>query len=226
MIWDVITRAFEKLKTPASPAYPLPGVEFHSRLATATRANDRGGRPWSKVTGITLHQTACVLGERPARWDTLGAHVGVTRAGKVIHVHEFNRIVWHGNGFNSQCIGVEMDGLYAGVDGDPSTVWDNPATTQHETGMAVTPELVEAALDTIRWICAEVSRHGGKVKVLVAHRQSSATRRNDPGSAIWTRVALPLHAELKLSDGGPGFKIGDGYAIPEAWDPSRVGVRY
>jgi hypothetical protein len=23
-----------------------------------------------------------------------------------------------------------------------------------------------------------------------------------------------------------GFKLGDGYAIPEAWDPSRTGVKY
>ena len=92
--------------------------------------------------------------------------------------------------------------------------------------MQLTPEAVEATKALIRWIVAEVAAHGGQVRALVAHRQSSATRRNDPGSAIWQAVALPMHAELGLSDGGVGFAIDGGKPIPEAWDPRCVGVRY
>jgi N-acetyl-anhydromuramyl-L-alanine amidase AmpD len=193
----------------------------------ASRANDHGPRPWSRVTGICLHQTACLLGERPARWSTVGAHVGVTRSGRVMWIQNFDRVVWHGNGWNRGTVGIEIDGLYAGVEGDPATVWDDPSTPQHEQAMTLTPEAVQATQQAIRWICSVVAKHRGKVTALVAHRQSSGSRRNDPGSAIWHAVALPMHAELGLGDGGPGFKLGTGRPVPEAWDAAgHKGEKY
>lgn len=203
-----------------------PIANFHDVRATASHKSDGGPRPWTSITGITLHQTACYLGESPERWATVGAHVGVTRGGRVIHIHDFDRVIWHGNGFNQRTIGIECDGLYAGVEGDASTVWDDPSTQKRELAMTPTKDLVSQAQQTIRWIVQEVARHGGKVSKLLAHRQSSGSRRNDPGSALWRMVAMPMHAELSLDDGGPGFRIGTGYAIPEAWDPARVGVKY
>lgn len=181
-----------------------------------------GRRALAKTTGICLHQTACLLGERPERWDTVGCHVGITRSGKVIWLHDFDRVVAHGNGWNAQTVGIEIDGLYAGIEGDAKTVWDDPSTPQRELGMVLTVETEIAVKDAIRWICGKAPA----VKALVAHRQSSESRRNDPGSAIWQRIALPMMKECDLSDGGPGFKIGDGRPIPEAWDPSRRLVRY
>jgi len=184
------------------------------------------GRPWSKVTGVCLHQTACVLGERDERWDSVGAHVGITASGKIEWLHGFDRVVAAANGFNAQTVSIEVDGRFEGVEGDPSTLWDDPSTPVREAATTFTPAQVAAVKDAVRWIVAEVAAHGGQVKVLVAHRQSSGQRRSDPGSAIWRRAALPLIAELGLHDGGHGFKIDDGYPIPEAWDPSRVGIRY
>lgn len=205
----------------------IPAADFYDNRDRAGRAGVYGRRSWKDVTGICLHQTACVLGERPGRWDNVNCHVGVTRAGKAIWLHDFTDVVAHGNGWNNRCVGIEMDGLYAGVDGDPSTVWNDPTTPQGEVGQVPTPELVATSLEVVRWICHVVKSHGGEIKYLVAHRQSSQNRRDDPGSALWKAVALPLHAELGLTDGYPGtLKIGDGYAIPESWDPSRAGVRY
>jgi hypothetical protein len=178
-------------------------------------------RSWSKVTGLCLHQTACVLGERVERWDSVGSHVGITRAGQEFWLHDFDRIVAHGNGWNARTVGIEIDGLYAGVEGDPATVWDDPSTARREVGQDLTPESVEACCAAIRRIVARVASHGGAVKVLVSHRQSSSSRRNDPGSAIWQRIAVPMSAELGLSDGGAGFKIGDGRSVPREWDPTR-----
>jgi N-acetyl-anhydromuramyl-L-alanine amidase AmpD len=202
---------------------------FFDRRASASLAgqkHDGGSRPWNRITGICLHQTACNLGENPPRWDTVGAHLGITRQGKVVWLHDFDRIIWHGNGWNAQTVGIEMDGLYAGVQGDATTVWDDPETPFREQAQTPTPELIHATQGACRWIFDEVAKHGGKVTALVAHRQSSTSRRNDPGSALWQGVALPLIRELGLSDGGPGFKLVDGYPIPEAWDPTRVGIRY
>jgi hypothetical protein len=227
-LWSTL---FDLFNRPVVTDSVTPGKVFLDRRKTAAQAHGPGGkwkvgrRPWSKVTGICLHQTACWLGERPERWDTVGAHIGITRAGRVIWLHDFTHLVAHGNGWNNQTVGIEIDGLYAGVKGDPSTVWDDPDTAGHETEMELTIETIISAKETISWIVRECATYNANISALVAHRQSSKDRRNDPGSAIWKSIALPMSDELVLSDGGPGFAIG-GYPIPEAWDSSRVGIKY
>ena len=212
--------------TKAAPLGPkLESGRFHDLRSMASQKNVGGRRAWKQITGVTLHQTACVLGERPQRWATVGAHLGVTRAGQVIWMHDFEKIVWHGNGFNGHTIGIEMEGTYAGVEGDDRTFW-RPKDEPNRKPQTPTIELVEAARATVRWVCQEVARHGGRIKQLVAHRQASNQRDSDPGSALWQQVAMPLHKELSLSDGGPGYTVGNGYPIPEKWDPSRAGVKY
>lgn len=211
-----------RLVPPLLEAYPPPEGLVDLRR-TSLPENDHGGREWEDVSGITLHQTACILGERPGRWNTVSAHLGVMRSGASVWMHDFNRIVWHAQGFNRRCAGIEIDGNYEGVEGDPSTLWDNPGTAARDKATLLTIESIETTKQLIRWICSVVAVHGGQVKALVAHRQSSATRRNDPGSGIWSRIALPMHDELGLSDGGDGFRIGQGYPIPAAWDPKRTG---
>lgn len=201
----------------------LPGLEFHDLRTTATYDAVGGRRAWALVTGITLHQTACDFGaERPERWNTLHAHVGASREGHVFWCHDFDRVVWHGNELNGRTVGLEMEGNYAGVAGDRSTAWQpgNGAL------MVPTPELVTASCAAIRWICQVVAQHGGQVKYLFAHRQTAGSRRADPGAELWQQVALPMLAELGLSDGGPVFKIDNGRPIPEAWNPAYVGNEY
>jgi len=227
--WEALSVALGSNPTVPPTTSPIPGVEFYDRRAYAKQAHGSEGqwpvtdRPIASVTGVCLHQTACMLGERPERYDSVGAHFAVTRAGKVIWMHDFDRKVAHGNGWNNGTVGIEIDGLYAGVEGDPSTVWDDPSTPSRETGMALTPETVAATRALLRWIKQQL---GPQMNAIVAHRQSSGSRRNDPGSAIWQSVALPLHVELDCSDGGVGFKLGDGLPIPEAWDPRCKGIKY
>lgn len=191
-------------------------------------------RRWGATRGITLHQTACNMGERIERYDTIGAHFAVLRSGRILRMCDLNRIVYHGHGWNAQCVGIEIDGLFPGLENDPDTAqdealrttWDDPSTPTREQPMRMTPQQGTAARQLVRWIAWETARNGGKIKILCAHRQSSKDRPNDPGQQVWREVALPLHVELGLNDGGPGFRLGDGYEVPEAWDPSRVGVRY
>jgi hypothetical protein len=202
---------------------PTNVTAFHDIRKSASLTHVFGKRAWSECTALVLHQTACHLGERPARWRTVGAHIGVTRGGQILYIHDFTRKVVSANGFNNRGISIECDGLYEGVAGDPSTLWDDPSTPHREQGQTPTPELIEAARAAVRWACAVVSANGGTVSRLVAHRQSSANRRNDPGSALWQAVAMPMMEELGLSDGGPGFRIGGGREIPREWDPSRTG---
>lgn len=206
-------------------AFPPPDVLITRRFEARLHHRDGGTRSWRKITGICLHQTACDMGERVERYDTLGAHFAVLRSGRVVWVHELERFVWHGNAWNAGTVGIEINGLFEGVLGDPKTVWDDPTTKVHEVGQRVTPAQIVATKQLVRWICTLVAQKKGEIKALVAHRQSSKNRRDDPGSEVWKEIALPLHAELGLNDGGPGFVL-DGLPIPEAWDPSRKGIKY
>jgi N-acetyl-anhydromuramyl-L-alanine amidase AmpD len=173
------------------------------------------------------------MGERLERYDAINVHFVVTRAGKILRLYDLDTATCHGNGWNNQTVGIEIDGLYAGQEDDPTTLvdesllttWNDPTTPHRETPMQVTPEAMEAARNLVRWICEEVALNKGKVGVLVAHRQSSASRRNDPGEAIWRAVALPMMAELGLHSGGDGFKLDDGYPIPEVWGGAN-GIKY
>lgn len=217
---------------------PIPLIQpelFHDRRKFAARAHGinkktrlpipRWKRDWSRVTGICLHQTACVLGERPGRWDGVGCHVGIMRSGGAVWLHDFNWGVVHGHGWNARTVGIEIDGVLAGVKGRPDTVWDDPSTKRREIDLGLTDAQVVSGLAVIDWIVAEVARHGGRIKALVAHRQSIDDRRNDPGSEAWQRIALPASAKHGLTDGGDGFKLGKGRPIPREWDPNRT-ARY
>ena len=212
----------------AAPIGPrLDSGRFNDLRAAASQERVGGRRAWTDITGITLHQTACMLGERPQRWQSVAAHLGVTRGGQVMWMHELEQVVWHGNGLNASTIGIEMDGEYAGIEGDDRTFW-RPADEPGRTPQAPTDALVQATIATVVWLCDEVKRHGGRVAHLYAHRQASNTRESDPGSALWQRVALVLlsRADLALDDGGPGYKVGSGLPIPVEWDPRRVGYTY
>lgn len=211
---DLVARAWQ-----TRPALDLPGVEFHDRRKQAAQTHHgypTRRRLLSRVTGICLHQTGCHMGERPARYDGMGAHVGVTRAGKVIWLHDFNRRVIAANGWNDGTVSIEIDGLYAGIEGNQDTVWNDPRTPHREQGMTLTPEAAEAARQVVRWIVASVP----SVRVIVAHRQASASRRSDPGEAIWRQVALTSGLETANET-----TLGDGRAIPMEWD-ARSKARY
>lgn len=231
-------RTLAKLRQYTHPGFVLPSVappdKFVDRRAFHVPHFEKDGksfdytpsfRDWTNVRGVCLHQTACDLGMKVERYNTIGAHFAVLRDGTVLQMCDLNRIVYHGNGWNNQTVGIEINGLFAGVENDPTTLWDDPSTPQHEVAQTVTPEQIAATKQLIRWLKAEVERNGGHLTKLVAHRQSSKDRRDDPGSKVWKEIALPMHKELGLDDGGPGFEIG-GYPIPETWDPSRKGIKY
>jgi hypothetical protein len=208
-----------------------PPAKLIDRRQFAKLDLDRGPRPIAEVKGACLHQTACYLStsKDPARCDTIGAHFVVYPDGTVFWLHDVTRRIIHGNEWNAQMYGIEIDGLFAGIEGDPKTVWDNPSTPYVEKAGSLTPEQAEATKQLLRWLDAEIRRQGGHQRLIVAHRQSSGMRRNDPGSKVWKEIALPMLQELGLSDGGPGFALVNqdgGYPIPEAWNPARKGIPY
>lgn len=211
---SLIRRVYDANIQPVSP----PGRIFYDLRRDSDPKNAHERRSWTSITGVTIHQCACDFGhERPERWNTLWAHMGASREGNAFLVHELERVVWHGHGFNRVDVGLELEGLYAGIAGHPD------GSTKPETP---TPELITAGQDCIRYIFETVKRHGGMLRHLHAHRQSKDSRRADPGQELWQAVALPMMAELGLDDGGHGYCIGSGRPIPEAWDPRHIGSAY
>lgn len=197
----------------------------------AGRDKDEGPRPITAVKGPCLHQTACYLSSSKdiSRCDRVGAHFVVYPDGTVFWLHDVTRKISHGNEWNSQTYGIEIDGLFAGVEGVAATVWDDPKTPYKEKAGSITEAQIISTRQLIRWQHFEIARAGGHETVIVAHRQSSGSRRNDPGSKPWQEIALPMLKELGLGDGGPGFALvgkNGGYPIPEEWDPAKKGYKY
>ena len=206
----LIQQVYDKTSWPI----PVPGKPFYDLRRESDSRNIHGRRQWIDITGITFHQCAVDFGaEKPARWDTLSAHVGSNREGAVMWVHEFEHIVWHGNELNHATVGIEFEGLYAGILSQPGDRTEHP-----------TPAMVESGKQTVRWIVATVAAHGGCVRNLYAHRQTAQSRRGDPGEEIWKLIAIPMIEELGLTDGGPAFKIDNGRVICNEWNPDYPGV--
>jgi N-acetyl-anhydromuramyl-L-alanine amidase AmpD len=175
------------------------------------------------IQGVTLHQTGIFIAEVPERWDTLNAHIAVLRDGRVILTNALSDFIWHAQGLSASTIGIEFNGSFPGVVGRSNTVW------RHGGGPhALTAAQLEAADRLFVWLRATFAANGGRWTRVHAHRQSSASRRADPGSEIWQKVGLRWLELLGdgATDGGTGFCTGSGRPVPEAWNPAYQGNRY
>jgi len=178
-----------------------------------------GIRSWDKVDAIVLHQTAYLM-DSEAEWRTLRAHIGVPQGADSFYlVNPLNGLMWHANGFNGYSVGIEVSGLFPGLVDDPRTVW-RPSTgydPRRHGPHRLSEQQRDATRAAIRFVVDEVARHGGKITHCFAHRQASKDRIADPGEEIWRQCGEWARDELGLSAGDPGFKIGGGYPLPEAW---------
>jgi hypothetical protein len=166
----------------------------------------------STVTGVMLHRTACVLGERPERWKSVQAHIGLTMAGRVILAHDFRKLLWHGNKPSAWTIGIEIDGNPEGVPGK----WWKPGGGPHPLTAAQVASAHEVLLPLlVDWFAAH-----SQWEFTLAHRQSSGDREYDPGHETWQRIALPWMAATGSTDGD--LTWGTGTTIPWEWDARKA----
>lgn len=201
--------------------HSLPSMWVDARNHPLANPQNTKTRRWNQIDAVCLHQTACVLGESVPRWHSIPIHFGITRRGQILFLNDLTYNLPHANGFNTRSVGLELDGSYAGIEGDKKTWWKSGNLLEPQTP---TPELIESARKAIMWIEKEIARNGGKLKYVLAHRQSSMQRVSDPGSKIWKEVGVWCQDVLGLSDGGEGFTQG-GKPIPEVWDTKRL-ARY
>jgi len=196
-----------------------------STRAKQKHALDRAGRVVVRdpkaIRGIVLHQTACVFGKRKDQPDRYHRAFGVAchalafNDGTVVLPNPLPWLVWHGNGFNDYSLGIEVEGRFPGLAGDPKTLASEPETP-------VSDEVITSGRLAIKTLVDLGRAEGMPIQLIWAHRQSSPTRRSDPGEALWRALvvdyAVPVlglsvepEAVLRSRKGEPGRPI------PEAW---------
>lgn len=172
-------------------------------------------RRWNTIDGVTLHQTGCAMPNNPLGWGRVNAHYGLTREGVAILINDPLDMIWHAQGLSPSTIGVEIAGNYPGVLDRPETLWSGGGGPHN-----LTPEMIEGA-ERIRADIAERFELAGQPwAYLYAHRQSSATRRADPGEEIWRTIARPWCA-LSGCVPHPNYRRGTGRGLPEEWSPGE-----
>lgn len=176
-------------------------------------------RNWEDITGIMLHQTACTLGPKWTRWYDVACHIGIPASGQIFYVNKLPVYLWHGHGLNSTTVGFEIDGSFEGIDGDSKTHWKAGGGPHR-----VSEKQIQSARRAIEWAMKQVAAHGGRIKYIYAHRQSSDQRESDPGSRVWQEIGVWAQQNLGLKN-EPLFTKGTGLPIPEEWDP-RSTVNY
>lgn len=182
------------------------------------------------VDSIVLHQTACTFGpddaaKRHRRALGIAAHATVFRDGTLVLAAPVSWYMNHGNGLNARSIGLEVEGHYAGVADDPETPRreDLASTWQSHEPTPLTDETIAAAREGIRVLVEEARAWGATIRYVLAHRQSSATRRSDPGELLWRAVVLEYAVPALGLATDPKLVVGDGRPVPREWDPAGAG---
>jgi N-acetylmuramoyl-L-alanine amidase-like protein len=176
-------------------------------LTARTPTNQRHPRGRTRVDALVLHQMACCFQPRDPlqRFLSIVAHFAITADGRILQLHPTSALLWASNGFNHRSVAVEFAGNFPNTQG---RWWQGDTFGRNQP----TQRQVEAGRRLIRHLRSTIG-----ITHVLAHRQSSGSRENDPGPDIWCNVGQWAVTNLGLSDGGPGYRIGSGNPIPDAW---------
>lgn len=175
----------------------------------------------STVTGIVLHQTACVFGpsdpaRRHRRALAVPCHALAFRDGTYACPAPLPWFLYTSNGFNATTLGLEVEGKYRGLERDPNTCWGGNETPLDELTVAT-------ARAAMRWLVEEGRKLGMPIRLVYAHRQSNGQKPSDPGEGLWKRVVLEYAVPVLGLSTAPSRTMGDGKPIPRAWQPDATG---
>ena len=168
-----------------------------------------------KLWAFVLHQMAFKRKSRqtgnysdPGSYLKTGAHFCIMFDGRIIQLHQFSRMIWHAQCISPRSVAVEFEGNFPDIKGrwwvDKSSKVQNkdvPTRSQYDSG---------------RFLASYLKIVLGTTHIL-AHRQSAASRANDPGPDIWFNVGQWAMDNLKLTDGGAAFKCGSGNPVLPQW---------
>jgi len=166
---------------------------------------------------IVWHQADVELGEKPSRYSDSSAHFFVTSGGLIIQLHDIEWLTHHAHALNETTIGIEIEGMFAGTEGDLSdSSWPRYHKILGRKPQTLTTAQIQAAKDLARYLQAFIMSRGGSLRNYYAHRQGSNTRDRDPGQLIWREIVLPSALETGCSVPSEAT-FGKGKSIPENW---------
>jgi peptidoglycan hydrolase-like protein with peptidoglycan-binding domain len=178
------------------------------------RDSRRSPRDPSKVDCIVLHHMAFNRGNQVNSYLKVGAQYIVTADGQVAQLYDDLDYLNSSNNFNPRCVAIEFAGNFPRQD---YHWWKNKERTIPDR-CYLTPAQIRAGRCLLSTIKAKLPN----IKYLYAHRQSSASRENDPGQDVWFNIGEWALTNLNLSDREPKLFEGDGQAIPAAWRMNRA----
>lgn len=188
---------------------------------SSNKAERKGTRQSAAVNAVILHQIADDRGSEPMQYKNTRAHFVVTKTGKIIRLHPVETMLWASNAFNEVGVAVEFAGHFPTEKG----IW----WTGNSARNVPTTEQIRAGRELVLFLHL---RHG--IKHVYAHRQGYLPdngiykagivnqRSNCPGPDIWYGVGEWAKSNVGLTDGGKGYAIGNGTAIPDTWRTQRV----
>lgn len=186
-----------------------------------------------KVHALVLHQMACCFKvvDPLKRFLKMAPHFAILPDGRILQLHPILSLTGASNDFNPGSVAVEFAGNFPNTKGkwwiskkELANIKKRFAALPEAQIKAridayikanqnrVTPEQIEAGRYLVRYLIRTMG-----LKTILAHRQSSGDRENDPGPDIWYHVGQWAIDNLGLKDGGPGFKVGTGNPIPDLW---------
>lgn len=181
------------------------GLQIVDRSARTNKKLRLRNRDLKTLYALVLHQTAFSRGNDVTRYDNIPVHFVIVPNGTVIQLHPLTAYLASSNGLNARSVAVEFVGNFPNTKGK---CWEAKKFGCHR----LTQAQVEAGRALIRHLIKTMS-----LTTVLAHRQSSKNRENDPGPDVWYHVGQWAVDTLKLKDGGKDFKVGDGQPIPDLW---------
>lgn len=168
-----------------------------------------------KVWAFVLHQMAfkrpkprTKVYSDPESYLNTGAHFCIMFDGRIIQLHPFSRMIWHGNCLSPRSVAVEFEGNFPNIKGK---WWVNKKSKVQNTDIPT-----QAQFEAGRFLASYLKVVLGTTHIF-AHRQSSDSRENDPGPDIWYNVGQWAIDNLGMTDGGPSSKCGTGNPILPEW---------
>lgn len=184
---------------------PSSNLNIVDRTAYTPKDKRKKVRKIDEVYALVLHQSGFSRGNDTTRYDKVTGHFAILPNGTILQLHPLTAYLYASNGFNKGSVAVEFIGNFPSTNG---RCYKPERFGCHQ----VTAEQIQAGRGLVQHLMKTI----GLTHVL-AHRQSSGSRGNDPGPDIWYRVGQWAVNQHGLKDGGPGFKVQSGKAIPDSW---------
>lgn len=170
-------------------------------------------RPRESIDTIVLHQAACLFGkDHESRALRVPADMLIYRDQRIVLPKPLTWYANHANRYNARSLGIEVEGVYLGA-----------PRSKERRRTPVTAELLEAIEYGIPLLVELALNEGIVLKHYRAHRQSSRTRRGDPGYELWPTMARACESAGLTCD--MSETVGSGRPIPAVWD-ERAHAQY